>query len=141
MTQDLQNVTSLPSRKMIVLIVISFLTAIGMTVADHKVLDWVLFLVFAVANIVLLIPRIIWGFKICGDQIVITFPLWPRFNLEFTQEDLAQAEVVRNPIRVFSFSDFLRLRFNTGREIGLILMGTSHPQFLIAKLTGKLIKT
>ena len=137
MVQDIQMIDSQPSPKMKILLALSFAITLGICVADHNALTIYIFLAFAIFNCVFLIPRLLWGFGIQGDQITVTFPLWPRMNRTFTLNDVIQAEVVKNPIRVASYSDFLRLRFKSGKEIKLALMGTTHPQLLVKHLIEK----
>jgi hypothetical protein len=131
MGEEMQNMTSVPSRKMKILIVASFVVALAICASTGRAFDLAIFAVFAALNVVFLVPRCLWGFEIKRDQITISFPLWPRMNRTFTRPEIRQVEVVRNPIRLFSYADYVRLRFAESRKLALVLMGTSNPQPLI----------
>jgi len=67
----------------------------------------------------------IWGGKMSSKTMHIYFPLWEKKNKVLHHEDIINVEIVKNPIRLFKYSDFIYFRLKNRKKLVLSRMGTS----------------
>jgi uncharacterized membrane protein YccF (DUF307 family) len=82
------------------------------------------------------LPRAVWGFEISDAGLRVWYPLWPLGNRLVTRQEIAAADVNAQPIRLFSYTDTVRLRLVDGKTLRLGRVGTTSFDDLVHFLRG-----
>jgi len=67
----------------------------------------------------------IWGGEISSKKIYVYFPFWKSKNKTLYHQDIDYIEIVKNPIRLFKYSDFIRIHIKKEQVVILPRIGTS----------------
>jgi len=115
------------------LILVLFAILCLLTIPITMQFDWPLSIsvavyIFVVAVNVYSMRKYLWGIVISGEMVSVSFPLRTKENASFLISKVDHVEAYRNPIRLFSYTDFVWLFLGDGSKIFLPRIGTKKFQ-------------
>lgn len=128
--QHLTDIISHASRRAGAFLALLYILAFGLLLVSDTSKEFMAICIAIAAGSILIVPRFIWAIRIHKKRIVLSFPLCPWLNRTFTAEEINEMRVVRNPIRIFAFSDFVLFKFRDRRHLSLLIMGTQNAEIL-----------
>ena len=118
-------VQSGPEYRVLVLLVMLCLLAIPVAMQFPWPLSMAGYVLAIAANCYYL-RKVLWGIQISGDTVSVSFPFSRKATTSFLITEIDRVRCIKNPIRIFAYTDFIWLFLSDGRKLALPRIGTNN---------------